>query len=758
LIGRYIHVQSGLLAAVGGAAVSWFLWVYRQGSYHLYRGFGKNEYFAPEGGLQYLGVTLIPWLIAGVACALALWFLAAFLLHRRRCMDWGQSLATLRWLPLPAVTLGLHPLLGLMGVEPTLVPLFHAVLSFGLTVGLAVDCPIRLCSCSGWLDRACVPVLIALMAVHFVLCGLLNIRQYHALNLGFGDSGQIAEGYHQTFRGHFMMSYNQPYQKEPGPATSMDHLFWTRVLVGLPIFWLFPYHETILSIHALVLALGALPVFLLVRDVLKSPPLGLGFAVAYLFYVPVLYLEFRSGYGPSEESQVIALLLAACYCMTRSRPWWCVFWAIAAMAVKENKAPTAMAIGLWMAVFTRHRRHGIGLAIGAAIYFIVGTKLILPLINRTGDNMMMDFYFADLGNSYGAIARRMVSDPAYILGKIAEYRNLSFVLHLLVPLACLSFFSPSRLAILLPSLTFLLLSNSPTHQSILFWNHASLVPIVFYSAIHGAANLHALLARRNFWVGEGRVALVGAVIACSLLSSYLFFFRMMTAATFEVTPRKRLVKELRDLVPKETSVLSTHRLSAHFTENLVLHDVRGYVPGEQEYLVFDPLDRYIETVYLQVLRARDMALKNPAYGLIYRKGNFFVFKKGAPREDLWRGLLLDCIPAIDVRVDQVQHGAAKLLGWNMPRWVGQRTLEIESFWECLGPIDQEYEVLVRLKLPNGDTISSHHLMAEWLYPTMIWRKGDIIRDPATIDLEWDIPRDFQVAIHLVKWRRKVLSP
>jgi len=722
----------------------------------LYRGFGRNEYFVPEGGLKYFGTSLPLWLIGGVACALALWALLACLLQQRRQLSWSESWLALRWLGLPSATLVLQPLLGLAGVPATLVPVFHAVLAFGFTVGLIVNALASGRPDSRRGERICLAVLAALMAVHFLMFASLNIRQYRALNLGFGDSGQIAEGYHHTFRGNFMMSYNQPYQKEPGPATSMDHLFWTRVL-ALPIFWLFPYHETILVIHALALALGALPVFLLARHVLKCSLLALGFSVAYLFCTATLYLELRSSYGPSEESQTIALLLAACYCMTRSRPWWCIFWAACAMAVKENMAPTAAMIGTWMAVFSSHKRHGVGLALGAVAYFIIGSRFILPLINRTGENMMLNFYFKHLGDSYSAILWRVMSDPMYILGRVAEYRNLSLVLHLLVPVACLSLLSPSRLAILLPSLFFLLLSDSPTHHYIMFWNHASLVPIIFFSAIHGSEKLSSILGGRKFWIGDGRVAAVCTVLACSLLAGWLFFFRMLTPVTFEVTPRKQLVRELRELIPTETSLFSTHRLSAHFTENLVLHDVNNYVPSGEEYAVFDPLDRWIKPLYAKVLRARDLILQDPSYGLVYKRKHFFIFRKGAPRDDLWDPYLVPGVPEMDVRVDQVQHGRAKLLGWNMPERTGQGSLKIESFWQCLEPVDEEYEVVVRLKLSDDETVTTRHLMADWLYPTTIWKEGDIVRDVGHIDLDRDIPADLKLAIHLAKWKWQVTS-
>jgi uncharacterized membrane protein len=726
-------------------AAGWFFFVFRQGRIHLYQGVGKNEYFEPEGGLDYLGWGTLLWIASGALVGLALFFLCGLLNAKSREVDFRNGLDPGKWLWIPPSTLVLHPLLGLAGAVPTLIPVFHSILVLGCIVAIVGSC--LSFNVLSRLNRTalCWTALAALVLCHFLVCANLNIRQFRAQNLGYYDSGQIAEGFHHTLNGKFMMTYNQPHKSEPGPGTNLDHIFVTRICVLFPLYCLFPKHETIIVFNALVLSLGAIPAFLIARRLLDSHSCALVFGLAYLLYPPLMFLEFRSGWGPSEEGQLVPLLLAAGYCLTAGRPWLAIVWAVLTMCVKENAAVTITMFGIFMAVFSPHRKHGVGLAAGAALYFIIGTKLILPMIDEHAYKGVMGV-FSHLGQGYLGIAWRTITDPIYVLGILLAYSNFSLLLHLLVPLGAAAAISPSRILILAPAFLFLMLSGSPYHHSILYWNHAILIPVVFYAGIHGLNNARAKLNEWWTWTDDSRAALMAAVFACSVLSFSIFFLPMMSAATFEVRPRHRIIRNIQNLIPVESSVFATYRAAGHFTNYGRLEMSWRYLPGEQDYLVFDAMDRWAR--YERTLEARDVALKDESYGLVMRKGRFLVFKKGAPRDYIWDNILLDGIPAVQFKSGQIQQNGAELIGWNVLPGKSNATVRIESFWRCHQPLNKEYEVVVFFRLPDGSEMSSRHLMAGWIYPTTIWRPGDIVRDTTEIAFSGPVPADFKVAISL----------
>lgn len=742
-------LAAAALVLSGGAAAGYFLWLYRQGRYHLFQGFGRNEYYAPEGGLDYWGPTALAWLAGGLAIAFVLWLALAWASCRQNSSSWAVSLAEWRWIGVPALTLALEPVLGLAGLPPTLVSIFHGVVAAGATTAIVVrglwpqDSPDIAAGVHR--ERAVRATLAGCILVHFTLLAGMSVCQLHALNLGFSDSGNIAEGLSQTLRGHFMRTFNQGHQ-DPGPGTIMDHLNWDRLLL-VPLYWLFPRHETLLVLNALALSLGAFPVYLLARRVLLSPTGAFGFALAYLVYPPLLHLNFRGTYGPEDESFAIPLLLGAFYALAADRPRWCLLWCALAAAVKENFTPMTAMMGLWMAWRTPHWRHGLCLAAASVLYFLLGTTFILPLFRPEG--YFAVGYYRSLGGSLPEIAWRILSDPAHILAKLAEYRNLSFILHLLCPLGLLPLASPGRLAVLIPSLFFLLLSDNPMHHSMLFWGHASLIPVLFFAAIYGADGLAkrwAAPARPKEQLAAGLAALA---LSASGLSGYLFFYRMVTLETFRITPRSRLVEEIKALIPKDSSVLASFRLASHFTDCRELYITAKYLPTMQDYVILDALDRFAR--YDRTLEARDAALRDPTYGVVYRREGFAVFQKGSARDRLWEGIRLKDLPEMDEQVDRPQRGFARLVGWNRPKALNARALVLETFWECLKPPDGEYEVRVVFRLPDGETLRSQHLMAGWVYPTTMWEAGDRIRDVSQIVFERDLPPDFQMAVSLVPW-------
>ena len=734
----------------GGAAAGYFLWFYRQGHYHLYKGFGGNEYFEPTGGLQLLHASALPWILMGAMAGLAALALLSWICRTIKKNSWEEALSTWRWLGLPGISLLVHPVLSLVGVSTTLVPLFHFVVATGLVVAMVVwgigGAPVS----SSRKDRACFALLFLLMVLHSALLAGLNLRQYYGMNLGFSDSGSVAEGMHQTLRGRFMISNNHGYH-EPGPGSTLDHLFWTRVAL-VPVFWLYPFHETLIVVQALLLSFGALPVYLMAKHLLRSHLAGLLFAISYFAYPPLLYLNFRSSYGPEESGHGVPFLLFVLYYLLRTKPRKAIIFAALAICAKETYAIMIAMVGVWLAFSTRHRREGIALAAGSMLYFIIGRKLIIPLFAPTGFDHIVG-YFRETGGSYSEIAWKFISNPLLILERVAEYRNLSMLLHMLAPLAMLPLVRPSALAIMIPSMLVLFISNNPMHHTILFWNHATLIPICFFSAVLGASRLNSFITGRSTFVTSATIGLSAAVAVCSVLSACLFFVRMITPETFSISPRAKLVKDLRAFVPRESSVLVTYRLASHFVDYRDLYLAQRYLPKDQDYLIFDPLDRFLQQD--NALKARDAALKDPTYGLVYNRENYLVFKKGAPKRDPSEGILHTGRPEMDVNVDQEQHGFARLMGWNNPRLAGNGKLVIESFWECLSPTNTEYDVLVQFQNPDGTATPTRHLMAKWLYPTTIWKSGDMVRTESTIDFAGQIPETLRFGIKLIDWRKRI---
>lgn len=739
-IDHLIEKHGASLAGAGGASSGWFLSVFMQGRYHLYEGFKRNEYFSPANGFVYLDRTVFLWICIGTGIGLGLYHLLSKRGHKRTLLS---------WLGLPSLTLAVHPLICLAGAKATLLPVHHAIVALGITAGLTALQLSKDTDEGHQLRRICFGVFVTIVVVHFFLLAWFNILQYRALNLGFPDSGRIAESLSQTLRGNFMLSYNQGYiySDDPfQPRTSMEHLFLTQVLM-VPLYWLFPHHETLLVLNAFMLSMAALPLFMLAREQSGSVVFSLLIGLAYLLYPPMLYVNFRSSYGPDNEAQGLFFVMWACFALATKRPRQCILWCILTVLVKENFAPMTIMFGLVMALQPSTRKTGIGLAAGSALYFIIGTKLLLPYLAEGGYDFVVGYY-NHIGSNYSEIAWALISRPINTFNLLLNYRNIVFLLHLLCPLILLPLMRPVWLLLLGPSFVFLLLSSNPMHQSILFWNHATLIPILFSGAVLGVQAIPPFLKLDGSHDGKKMYQGVGwGMLAACSLSSYLFFFRMMTPETFEVSKRDELVHDVRNLIPRDSSVLASYRLASHFTDYREINVMDRHPLKDQDYLVFDPFDRF--THYGMMLAARDAALRRPDYHLVFRKHKLYVFRRGIEFEKEPEALATEPLP-ITTPINETTDGA-KLLGWSQLRPTGPRTIQVETFWECIRPMNKEYEVVLDFQLENGGHASARHLMADWLYPTTVWRTGDLVRDSAQVQFDHAQPKISGLTVRLVEW-------
>ena len=114
-----------------------------------------------------------------------------------------------------------------------------------------------------------------------------------------------------------------------------------------PLWWIWPSPKLLLVVQAVVIALGALPVFWLARKHLASGRNGALFALVYLLYAPVQWLAL-------DEFHPVALacplLLFAIWYLDERRLYAALpFLALAALS-KEEVALVVAGLGVWYAL------------------------------------------------------------------------------------------------------------------------------------------------------------------------------------------------------------------------------------------------------------------------------------------------------------------------------------------------------------------------------------------------------------------------
>ena len=315
-----------------------------------------------------------------------------------------------------------------------------------------------------------------------------------------------------------------------------------------PLWWVWPSPSMLLTVQAIGLALGALPVFWLARKHLGSERLAALFGLVYLVYAPVEWLALDE-FHP--VSLACPLLLYALWYLDEERLFAALPFLGLAALTKEEVPLVVAGLGLWYALARGHRLVGAGIAAAGTALTLFFLTVVMPHY-RGGDSPAFYDRYDAVGGSLGGIAETALTDPLVLVRAVTEGRDLVYLLQLALPLAGLFLAAPPLLIPALPELAANLLSETSTQTSIEFHYTAPIVPFLVAGAVFGAARLRRLAPLVLAASLAGAVAL-GPLWAAELVPD-------------QMSAHDRVAARAVDLIPAEAAVSSTNGLGAHLSE------------------------------------------------------------------------------------------------------------------------------------------------------------------------------------------------
>lgn len=270
-----------------------------------------------------------------------------------------------------------------------------------------------------------------------------------------------------------------------------DHVQLIFLLLA-PLFALWEDIQILLIVQALILTLGAIPVYRIARRTLANHRLGLAFAVAYLLY-PTIGFVNRFDFHPLTFT--IFFILMAIDLVESERPVWASLFVFLALSCREEVGFTIFALGLFLFFVKKQRKigavwAGVGLVWSVAVVFYV-----IPYF-RGGISDSIGRY-AWLGDSPVEMARTLLTRPFDVAETLlSDPVRQQFLVKILLPVGFLALLAPLPLAVALPNLAYNLLSDVPSQSSIYFQYISPMIPFIFLAAIQGAAWLQKRLEDR----------------------------------------------------------------------------------------------------------------------------------------------------------------------------------------------------------------------------------------------------------------------
>jgi uncharacterized membrane protein len=597
-------------------------------------------------------------------------------------------------------------------------------------------------------------LLVWVLVLAYVLCfSALSIRQNDAFRTTVHDLGVMDQAAWNTLHGRFVMESSQ----EGAPLSRLrGHVEPAFLLISF-VYAVYDSVNALLILQAVVISLGAFPVFWLARDVLAGDGAsqrmaawaGVAAATAYLLF-PALEAANLTEFHPVALTPT--LFLCAFYYLQKAGYRRYGLFALLAMACKEDMALIVAMLGLyllvrgprvgrarWNAPESRPRLWwGAGSVAVGILWFFLCIYVIVPRFSASGTYGLMQRY-AELGGSLSGILATLLTRPQVVAQLLLAPERLSYLAGLLTSVGFLSLFSPLTLAIAGPSLAVNLLSNYPVMYSGVSHYAAPVVPWVIVSAVYGLSLLRVRLGITLQRLGSRWRSLVGGVLVGWLVVSALGYHAAYGYSPLggrwqvaEVTAHDRLAERFVRQIPPAARLSVQPALFPHASHREYIYEFP--IVADAEYVWLDvtssvgmhPND--FRALFDKLLNGGGFRIVDAADGyILLAKGN--VGQRELPDAFYTFARAPEARPQYPVVLDY--GGSLRLLGFDLyevtedaQAWTGLRL-----YWQALRPLPaglRQYPFFFDdVGTVTENTDQRPVVTAQW-YPPEKWGVGETV--------------------------------
>jgi len=347
-------------------------------------------------------------------------------------------------------------------------------------------------------------VLSAMIALYIYVFGALTWSQQS----NFGTFGFDMGIYDQ---GIYLLSRFQadPFDTVRGLPFFAHHVNFVAFLI-VPAYWLGAGPHFLYLFETVVMALGALPLWLLAKDRFGDGWLALCPAGAYLLFPS---LEWINWWHFHPDALIITPLLFAYWLATRQRWGWFAVAVAAALICKEDAALAVVALGVVVAWKQRRPWLLATAAVGAAWWFFA-TKVVIPTANG-GGQVFYENLFPGFGTSLFGIVGTILRHPSRFFNLALQKERITYYTKLLVPVAFLPLGSLLILVIAGPQLVVNVISAHGYTHDIKYHYSSIVIAGIFLATVETLGRSSRSIAQRRFLCGLLMATALAANVAWS---------------------------------------------------------------------------------------------------------------------------------------------------------------------------------------------------------------------------------------------------
>lgn len=396
-----------------------------------------------------------------------------------------------------------------------------------------------------------------------------------------------------------------------------------------PFYLIWSNPKMLILIQIVVAGLGAIPVYWIAFDKIRSKKIALLFAFIYLFYPPMerkMLSDFHA------VSLTTTFLLYAYWYMEKQKYLLFSVFAILSGLGKETVWLTVTMMGIYILFWKRSRIFGLlTVLISLAVFYFI-FWIAIPAVTPMKQHFAL-VYLSEYGESLNGILKNLILNPALILKTFFLPDRLYYFFQLLSPVAFLSLFSPFILLFASESIVINILSNNPLMRQVDYQYGSTITPFIIISAIYGYG-----IFSRVFYAWQKRtkdisssyipVVCLGAMFVVTVYlwgefpigkSQWFWFF-------LTPLPEKQKMEQVVKQIDSKYTVSATNNIGAHFSQRQFLYNFPVNATSV-DYSIIYLGDPYAWPSGDEQREAVDTLLRSPTYELISHQGNFYAFRR-----------------------------------------------------------------------------------------------------------------------------------
>lgn len=460
-----------------------------------------------------------------------------------------------------------------------------------------------------------------------VVFSALSIGRHNAFASGF-DLGNMDSTVWNTLQGRiFMLSSD-------GAMVSRFSIHADLILVLLsPLYLLWDNVRFLLVVQSVLLGVGAIPVYLLAKRVLKSQLISIFMVVLYLLNPG---MQWTNIYDFHPISLAIPFLLFTFYfAYTKSWKWYVVF-AILAILTKEQVSLTISLLGLYVLIYQKEKKVGLISFMGGIVWALTMLFVVIPLFSSEGRHWAWSWFQFSSTSSSGSLI--------LVAQKILERALFSpdlppYYISLLKPFTYLPLLGFPWLVFALPNIAINALSSHGQMRSFVLHYDSGITPWLVVASIFGLSYVRLVIAKVKpiSRLSKYFMATISATVLLFALRFNYHYSPMPTTPScwcfmYEPTKEDRAFEKLLQGIPQNASVTASPEIRPHTTHReqaFTLPDATSSADFiaiiDQNRMVgnYDPKD-----FELRLIKTLDEEKK---YKLVQHIGHFYLYQKNMQR-------------------------------------------------------------------------------------------------------------------------------